>query len=165
MTTDVSNIQIKLDAWEKHEKIAMHFNDLILKLRIQALAALAALITIGGVLLKAIPSENTIPWGIVATLFAVFLVFWIAIWLLDFKYYNLLLLGAVDYLLKLEDEINSECKLTFDMSHKIEDSVLGAPPTHRQKGSMNGPKWFYSIVTGVLIIGFVYSLMKFICTT
>lgn len=164
MTTDNSKNEFKLDAWEKHEKIAMHFNDLILKLRIQALAALATLITVGGVLLKVIPSEDPIPWGIVTSLFAVFLAFWIAIWLLDFKYYNLLLMGSIDSLLKLEDEINSNKEITFDMSHKIEDSVLGKPPTHRQEGSVIGPKLFYTIVTGVLFVGFIYSFIKCLCT-
>lgn len=52
-----------LDAWERHEKIAMHFNDLILKVRIQALGALAAVVTVGGVLLKTVSPEQHLPWG------------------------------------------------------------------------------------------------------
>jgi hypothetical protein len=51
----------KLDAWERHENIAMHFNDLILKVRIQALGALAAIVTVGGVLLKPEAPSNQIP--------------------------------------------------------------------------------------------------------
>jgi hypothetical protein len=34
------------DVWDKYEAIAMHFNDLLIKLRTQALAAVAALSTI-----------------------------------------------------------------------------------------------------------------------
>ena len=34
------------DLWTKYEDIAMHFNDLLIKLRTQALAAVAALTTL-----------------------------------------------------------------------------------------------------------------------
>ena len=38
------------DLWTKYEDIAMHFNDLLIKLRTQALAAVAALTTLSGFL-------------------------------------------------------------------------------------------------------------------
>jgi hypothetical protein len=158
------NESYKLDAWERHEKVAMHFNDLILKVRIQALGALAALVTLGGLLLKTLPPSGHIPWGVVAAVLATFLAFWIAIWLLDFRYYNRLLMGAVDALLKLEDQINSGDDLTIEMSHKIEDSARGIAPTHRKEGTLSGPLWFYSIVTAVLVIGLVFSLYNFLCS-
>jgi hypothetical protein len=146
-----------LNAWERHEKIAMHFNDLILKVRIQALGALAAVITVGGVLLRTVPPEQHLPWGVVTSVFAVLLAFWIAIWLLDFRYYNRLLMGAVVSLLALEDAINSGTKIDFNMSHKIEDAVLGKVPTQLLKG----PFLFYLIVTLVLIVGILYSGARF----
>ena len=152
-----------LDAWERHEKIAMHFNDLILKVRIQALGALSAVVTVGAVLLKTVPPEQHLPWGVATSVFAVLLAFWIAIWLLDFRYYNRLLMGAVDSLLALEDAINSGAKIDFNMSHKIEDAVLGKAPTHRQEGALTGPFLFYLIVTVVLIVGVVYSGARFFC--
>jgi hypothetical protein len=105
-----------LAVWEKHEKIAMHFNDLILKVRIQALGALAAVVTVGGVLLRTVPPEPHLAWGVVTSVLAVLLAFWIAIWLLDFLYYNRLLKGAVDSLLALEDAINSRGKINFNTS-------------------------------------------------
>lgn len=151
-----------LEAWERHEKIAMHFNDLILKVRIQALGTLAAVVTVGGVLLKIGPPGQDMPWGVVASVFLVLLAFWIAIWVLDFLYYNRLLMGAVDFLLALEDAINSGEKIDFNMSHKIEDSVLGKAPTHRQEGTPTGPLLFYLIVTAVLIAGVVYSGARFL---
>jgi hypothetical protein len=153
-----------LAAWEKHEKIAMHFNDLILKLRIQALGALAAVVTVGGVLLKSfVPAGAHPPWGVVTSVLAVLLAFWIAIWLLDFLYYNRLLMGAVESLLGVENAINSGAKIDFNMSHKIEDAVLGKPPTLRQKGSIKGPTLFYSIVTVVLFAGTSYSGAMLLC--
>lgn len=152
-----------LDAWERHEKIAMHFNDLILKVRIQALGALAAVVTVGGVLLKTVPPEQHLPWGVVTSVFAVLLAFWIAIWKLDFRYYNRLLMGAVDSLLALENAMNTGAKIDFNMSHKIEDAVLGKVPTHRQEGTLMGPFPFYLIVTVVLIVGIAYSGARFFC--
>jgi hypothetical protein len=166
MNSEPSEIALNsflLDAWERHENIAMHFNDLILKVRLQALGALAAVVTVGGVLLKTVPPERHLPWGLVTSVFAVLLALWIAIWLLDFRYYNRLLLGAVDSLLALENAINSGAKIDFNMSHKIEDAVHGKAPTHREEGTLTGPLLFYSIVTVVLIVGIAYSGASFFC--
>ena len=89
------------DLWNKYEDIAMHFNDLIVKIRTQALGAVAAITTIAGILSKGneIGGYN---WGLISSVFFFLIVFWIAIWILDFKYYNRLLHGAVDAILKLE---------------------------------------------------------------
>jgi hypothetical protein len=162
--SDRASTSLSLNAWEKHEKIAMHFNDLILKVRIQALGALAAVVTVGGVLLRTGPPGRNVPWGVVTWVFIVLLLLWIAIWLLDFLYYNRLLMGAVDSLLALEDAINTGAKLDFTMSHKIEDAVHGKTPTNRQEGILLGPLLFYCIVTVVLIVGMVYSATAFFCS-
>src|SRR5690348_1203969 len=146
-----------LSAWEKHEKIAMHFNELILKLRIQALGAIAAMVTIGGALLKVDISSSQLPWGLLACVFGILFLFWIAVWLLDFLYYNKLLMGAVDCLLALEKAISGRKRITFEMSHKIERAVLREPPTHRVKRSMLGPSLFYVIVASVLLGAALYS--------
>jgi hypothetical protein len=151
-----------LDIWERQEKVAMHFNDLILKVRIQALGALAAIVTVGGVLLKTIPSTDGTPWGILTTLFFVLSAFWIAIWFLDFKYYNRLLLGSIDYLLKLEDQINNNKEITFDMSHKIEDSIHGKSFTNLKHIKITGPLIFYSIVLSILFLGFTACGIKYL---
>jgi len=162
--SDSASNSFLLDAWERHEKIAMHFNDLILKVRIQALGTLAAVVTVGGVLLKTVPPEQHLPWGVVTSVFSILLAFWIAIWVLDFRYYNRLLLGAIDSLLALEDAINSGAKIDFNMSHKIEDAVVGRAPTHRDKGTLTGPFLFYLIVMVVLIVGIAYSGARFFCS-
>ena len=153
-----------LDAWERHEKIAMHFNDLILRLRTQALGGLAALLTIGGVALKTLPEEKHIPWDLVAVLFAFLLAFWIAIWILDFRYYNRLLLGAVDALLKLEDDIRAGKPIELTMSHIIESAVHGKPLERLVKARYSGPQIFYSIVTAVLVIGILLATHRYLCT-
>ena len=41
------------EVWKKYEEITMHFNDLLMRLRKQALAAVAALATIVGIFSKA----------------------------------------------------------------------------------------------------------------
>ena len=160
--SDSASNSFLLDAWERHEKIAMHFNDLILKVRMQALGALAAVVTVGGVLLKTVQPAQHLPWGVVTSMFVILLAFWIAIWVLDFLYYNRLLMGAVDSLLALEDVINSGAEIEFNMSHKIEAAALGKAPTHHQKGTLKGPFLFYLIVTGVLITGIAYSGARFL---
>lgn len=160
MSTEIEKARLHLDAWEKHEQIAMHFNDLIIKVRIQALGAIAALITIGGVLLKTLPAEPHQPWGLIATVLTILLVFWIAIWLLDFCYYNRLLAGAVASIVALEEAINKDEKITFNMSHMIESAVVG---NNSNKGPLVGPLLFYSIVSAVLFIGLVYSWLRFTC--
>lgn len=149
-----------LATWEKHEKIAMHFNELILKIRIQALGALAAIVTVSGILLKTLSSESRIPWGLLAIVFFVLFLFWLAMWLLDFLYYNRLLTGSVESLLILEDAINSGSDIEFNMSHKIEDAVFRKLPARPDKGVEWGRWLFYSIVASVLLIGAAYSTVK-----
>lgn len=90
------------EAWKEYEKIAMHFNDLLIKLRTQSLAAVAAFATVAGVLLKGDAIGEKLRWGTLAAVFTVLCLLWIAIWILDFTYYNRLLLGAVQSLVKLE---------------------------------------------------------------
>ena len=41
------------ELWEKYEEITMHFNDLIIRLRTQALAGVAALSALVGIFAKA----------------------------------------------------------------------------------------------------------------
>jgi len=96
-------------------------------------------------------------------MFAMLFLFWIAIWVLDFLYYNRLLLGAVDSLLELEKAINSGNEIKLSMSHRIEDAVLGKQLTHIAKGTYWGPRLFYLIVTVVLFSGMAYSCARFLC--
>ena len=159
---DIPSNSFLLKVWGDHEKIAMHFNELILRIRTQALGALAAVLTVGGTLLRTFSPTQHIPWGLVASVLAVLLGLWVAIWVLDFRYYNRLLTGAVDSLLALEDSINAGTKVQFSMSHKIEDSVYGKPLTHCREGTVWGPLIFYVIVTALLVSGVAYSGAKFL---
>jgi hypothetical protein len=93
------------ELWEKYEEITMHFNDLIIRLRTQALAGVAALSTLVGIFAKADLGAFSYTWEIAGFVFAALALFWIAIWVLDFAYYNQLLIGSVAALLELEKEI------------------------------------------------------------
>src|ERR1019366_10562259 len=83
------------DLWAKYEDIAMHFNDLLIRLRTQALAAVAALSTLVGIFTKTDPNSVHVSWEIATAVFLGLSIFWIAIWIIDFCYYNRLLIGAV----------------------------------------------------------------------
>src|SRR5687767_14927834 len=98
------------EVWDKYEEITMHFNDLLMKLRTQALAAVAALATIVGIFAKA-GADALTSWLMVAFAFAILIIFWIAIWLIDFLYYNRLLIGAVASLLELEANSKSRLRI------------------------------------------------------
>ena len=159
----MENNKLNLDlyqVWQKYEDIAMHFNDLILKVRIQALGGVAAIITVASFVFKA---KGDIHWGILTAMFGFLLLLWIAIWILDFTYYNRLLLGAIDALLKIEQlsKTNNTINL-LDMSHKIEAAVHGDTPTHKRKGLVWGPILFYSLVVMGLSIGLIFSVIKYL---
>jgi hypothetical protein len=78
-----------LTLWAKYEDIAMHFNDLILKLRTAALGGVAVLATLVSIFGKSDPGHFGITWEIAFLVFIALILFWLAIWVLDFAYYNL----------------------------------------------------------------------------
>ena len=103
------------DLWEKYEQIAMHFNDLIMRLRTQALAAVAAISVVAGIFGK-IGADPKLSWELTAFVFSLLSVFWIAIWIIDVFYYNKLLIGAVGAIVDLEKMSN---KTMRDLPQKI----------------------------------------------
>jgi hypothetical protein len=109
------------DLWAKYEDIAMHFNDLLIRLRTQALAAVAALITLVGIFTKTEPENIHLSWEIATAVLIGLAVFWIAIWIIDFRYYNRLLIGAVVALKELEAESRKDKpSLAINISTTIE---------------------------------------------
>ncbi|MBU6445648.1 MAG: hypothetical protein KGR48_17235, partial [Alphaproteobacteria bacterium] len=88
--------------WEKYEDIAMHFNDLLMRLRSQSLAGIAAIATLVGIFAKEDVSGFQIDWLAATAILVALALFWIAIFFLDIFYYNRLLGGAVDAIKQLE---------------------------------------------------------------
>jgi hypothetical protein len=149
------------ELWKKYEDIAMHFNDLLIRLRTQALGAVAALTTIIGVFAKAGADRQT-SWEMVAFAFAILFVFWLAIWVIDFCYYNRLLKGAVAALLDVEKE--SETKLhiqSIKMSTNIEAAVAGRLKKDANEWLIDAGRWvFYILVALTLLGGFAFSFYQ-----
>src|SRR5258705_2517945 len=112
-----------LDVWDKYEHIAMHFNDLIIKLRTQALAGVAALSTVVTLFAKSDAASSGV-WGLAAFIFGGLCLVWIAIWIIDFSYYNRLLTGAAMSIYRLEERSKvSSFVRHIDISTSIEAAV------------------------------------------
>jgi len=116
--------------WSRYEDVAMHFNDLLMRLRTQALGAVAGLIAITGFFVeggfsqqRGAPSWRSVFVGSLALLGG-----WIVLFLLDTFYYSKLLLGAVDALLELE----SNSKGFIILSTRIDGRFWRISPRRRR---------------------------------
>jgi hypothetical protein len=158
------------EVWSKYEEIAMHFNELIMKLRIQALAGVAAISTVAGILGHHEAGGAT-RWGLLSAVFAFLCLFWIAIWVLDFKYYTRLLLGAVDALLVIEKLSKHGTDVAeINMSTLIEEAVEGSKYRHASKADRTkrrrlaaGRLTFYLLVFSGLLVALAYSAVRWWC--
>jgi hypothetical protein len=141
--------------WSNYEKIAMHFNDLLIRLRTQSLAGIAALSAVVGLFAKEGGTGNLhLDWVVAQAIFAAMIGFWIAIWCLDIGYYNRLLSGSVNAIVKLEETTASATPFSgeIDMSRTIENQ-FSKPWLNLKKGSYYGVVAFYGIVLLVLFAG------------
>lgn len=145
--------------WKEYEALAMHFNDLLMRLRSQSLAAVATFATAASVLLKTDAIGTDFSWGTLATVFGSLFVFWIAIWLLDFFYYNRLLLGAIDALEEIEKESKTASRVfQIELSTRIEKAIKR--PRKRRRRS-KGLWLFYGIVALLLFTAAGLSFWNF----
>ena len=145
--------------WKEYQGVAMHFNDLLLRLRSQSLAAVAAFAAIASAILRN-SNESAPLWGALTGVFGLLILFWIAIWVLDLGYYNRLLLGAVQALISIEkDSAGSGTVDKIILSTEIDKMVVmkEADFQSEQKGSTWGVWAFYIIVTAALSGGMVVS--------
>jgi hypothetical protein len=145
--------------WKEYEGVAVHFNELVLKVRFQALAGVAALSALVGVVLKETLSAE-LRWPVLSVAFAALCLFWVALGILDIFYYNRLLLGAVDAILRLEEESRTRDSCDhLDLSTEIKRTVEGTG-TKRWRPSLRGPLWFYALVLVALMGLFGLSLWQ-----
>lgn len=150
------------DLWAKYEDIAMHFNDLLIRLRSQALAGVAALSALIGIFTRTEPTGFQISWQIATDVFILLILFWIAIWAIDRLYYNRLLIGAVIALLAIEEESKkANPNLAINLSTQIEKFVANPfsddPRSCWERfHSKLGVRLFYFIVLFALIGGALY---------
>lgn len=150
------------EVWKEYQHIAMHFNDLLLKLRIQALAGVTAVSTIIGLFSK---SGTGISWEVAAFSFLVLLAFWTAIFLIDSLYYNRLLLGAAEALFELEELSKKQNFVNkIELSTNLNSAVSGNKNVRTSRWNQKrGRFWFYTIVFAVLLIGFCITSYKAFC--
>jgi hypothetical protein len=146
------------ELWEKYEEITMHFNDLIIRLRAQALAGVAALSTLVGIFAKTDLGAFSYTWEIAGFVFVALALVWVAIWVLDFAYYNQLLIGSVAALLELEKaSATSQTISQIRLSTLVEKAVgsrIKFELTGMQKFRIAAPRWiFYVLVFAALIAG------------
>lgn len=100
------------DYWKECERVAMHFNDLLMRFRIQAIAALTA----SGALLGFAAADGSMNWPVLAVGLFALLVIWYVIGFIDAKYYYPLLRGAVAELREVEKASGNR----FNLSTRIE---------------------------------------------
>lgn len=122
--------------WSKHEDIAMHFNDLAVRLRIQALGGIGAASLIAGGI---VTHQAQIELRFLGVFLMAMAVIWASVWLLDKFYYQALLVGAVKHIKEVESWTPG-----VKMSTRIEEVV--SPAGQNSRGA------FYAVVF-VLLAG------------
>jgi len=147
------------DVWKEYQEIAKHFNDLLMRLRSQSLGAVAAFAAVAGFVAKGEVAEQ-LRWGTMAGVFSLLIVFWVAIWVLDFTYYNRLLIGAVDALMAIEDASSRSSRVQrLDLSTRVERIVAERRAPERGKLGRETARWaFYGIVMAGLCAGLLFSI-------
>lgn len=148
--------------WEQYEGIAMHFNDLLIRLRTQSLAGVAAISAVVGIFSKEGGAGDIhLDWAIAQAIFLAMAGFWLAIWCLDIGYYNRLLNGAVNAIIELEKSTapNATFSGEIDMSQRIE-AQFEKKWLNWEKGSYYGVVSFYFIVFVLLLAGFWFAHIR-----
>lgn len=150
------------ELWQKYEKVAMHFNDLIIRLRTQALAGVAALSALTGFFAKADFGALSHSWLIAGVVFGGLAFVWIAVWILDFGYYNRLLIGSIAAIVVLEERSKTHKTISaIQLSTLVEDAVANKPLprrlTPRDKFNIVIARWtFYSMILAALAVGALF---------
>ena len=136
----------------------MHFNDLLMRLRSQSLAAIAAVGAIVGLFGKEGIADIRVSWLAATGIFFAMAMFWMAVWCLDFLYYNRLLSGAVAAIVELEDQTKRGRRAqNIQMSTTIE-AEFDKPMNF---GAARGILAFYIIVLIVITFGGVGSAIMY----
>jgi hypothetical protein len=147
----------QFELWVKYEDITMHFNDLLIRLRTQALGGVATIVTAAGFLASGQAAKTAQQaWEAVALVSGLLLVGWITVWVIDVCYYNRLLRGAVLALLKLETKTKHE----IDFSHTVEQAVRKTRLEQLEGGWAGHVHLFYTPVGCVLLMVFLWSFCR-----
>jgi hypothetical protein len=101
LEVELKSRELQLKAWEKHEEVAMHFNDLIMRWRLQAIGGLAGFVTLAGFVVGDAASPQ-VRYRAMLILTSVIAFAWVAVAAIDLFYYRRLLQGAVNAIIELE---------------------------------------------------------------
>ncbi len=146
MTTNDMAPEERFKLWNKYEDVAMHFNELLIRLRTQALGGIATIVTAASFLVRG--SNNSEPWPAVAAVSLLLFFAWCTLWRIDVCYYSRLLHGAVNALRRIENESGD----TIWLSTKIEE-MFG--PRSEHKLSWHGFVFYVPVaafLAGVFIV-------------
>jgi hypothetical protein len=152
--------------------VAKHLNDLLIRLRTQALGGVAAISAFATIITKGdlIPSLR---WELLIGVLLLLVFFWVAVWILDALYYNRLLYGAVTAILEIEQASQKgEPVSGLRLSTRIEQAVAKgrASAGERQDRPTTGctairggvpVHTFYALVLAALLVGLVLSSLAF----
>lgn len=111
--------------WSKSEDIAVHFNDLIMRWRLQAVGGLAAIATLAGFVVGDADTLR-VRYRAMIMLSALLACGWVGVGALDLFYYRKLLQGAVQTILRLEEQM-SDVHLSTDIEEAAKSGARWAP--------------------------------------
>lgn len=158
MANETNEISI-FEVWKEYEKIAMHFNDLLMKIRTQGLAAVATLSVLIGAVSQT--SDGGMNWTLLSIGFFVLSCVWAGIWILDYFYYNRLLVGAVVALKEIEKQSKTHQTITeLKLSTRVEDAVADRLELEDKIAIGPARKAFYALVLAALMGVGGFSLFK-----
>ena len=140
----------RIELWRHYEDVAMHFNDLLIHLRSQALGAISVIITGAGLFVghqaaaQDIGRGTLVSWPAAAAVSLLLFLAWTTLMIIDICYYSRLLRGAVNALLKIEAASDGEITLSTEIENMFGHSEA--------RKSLNWPvKFFY--VPILLLLG------------
>lgn len=150
------------EVWKEYEHIAMHFNELLIQLRIRALGGIAVIVALVSILSKGEASVG-FRWEIVAAVLFILSLVWVAIWIIDMNYYRRLLFGAVRAVLEIEKESANTRELkSLKLSHRIKEAVEGNfSGLDKNPLWKDAAVWFYALVLIALLVGFGISFWQY----
>ena len=148
------------ETWKQYQSVAMHFNDLLMRLRSASLAAQSAHSP------QSPASSSKLTWPLTCAgvsrrrVLAAGVFLARDVWVLDFQYYNRLLIEAVDALIEVEEHSKTSQKIDqLVLSTRIEAVVAeGKRPGKGKLGQESARWWFYSIVFVALLGGLGFSV-------
>ena len=114
-----------VQVWMHYEQVAMHFNDLMMRWRLQAIGGMATLVTLAGFVVGDAPDLGS-RYRAMLMLAGLFTLVWIGVALIDLAYYRRLLTGAVRALLDLEAR-TADLKLSTKIEAIAENPAKWGP--------------------------------------